>query len=69
MSKPCFLNFRTLDEIPLYKRLFWRAFGKRHKGTDVTDYGVCTVTAYELFNVALIWKTDFIEALANGTGE
>lgn len=52
MRKPLFLNFRTQCEMPFYKRLIWRLFGKKHYGCD-EDY---CVTAYEFRNVTLIVK-------------
>lgn len=54
--KPFFLNFRTQDEMPFWKQLIWRVFGKKHTGQDVSDDGICEVVAYEYRNVTLIWK-------------
>jgi hypothetical protein len=56
-KKPFFLNFRTFEDMPFYKRIIWRIFGKKHYGCD-DDY---CVTAYEFNNITLVWKVVLYE--------
>ena len=56
-EKPYFLNMRTWNEFPFYKRVFWRMFGKKITGSN-DSY---SVVAYTLFNITYIHKFDIIE--------
>lgn len=56
-EKPFFLNMRTWNEFPIYKRVFWRVFGKKLTGSNESY----SVVAYTLFNITYIDKINIIE--------
>lgn len=58
-EKPYFLNFRTKNEMSLFFRIIWIAFGKKYDAAkSLEDGNIWHVKAYELFGKTLIVKCE-----------